>query len=107
MQTLVEKIIKMLSKKADEQYNPIVKNFIKNTIDDINNEVFEEVELFKKYEYQYNLSNGVIVTETLPCNLLNEFFNSKSDANKYLDALQQKDLENDFSEYVKNISYAL
>lgn len=33
-------------------------------------------------------------------NILADFFNSKSDANKYLTAEQQEDLENDFQEYV-------
>lgn len=35
-------------------------------------------------------------------NILHEFFNYKSDANKYLNAEQQEDLENDFYEWVKN-----
>ena len=33
-------------------------------------------------------------------NILHEFFNHKSDANKYLNAEQQEDLENDFYEWV-------
>ena len=45
MENVIKKIIRLLHCKADEQYNPIVKNFIKNAIIDINNEVFEEVEL--------------------------------------------------------------
>jgi len=32
-------------------------------------------------------------------NLLNEFFNSKSDANKFLEASQQEALENDFQKW--------
>lgn len=35
-------------------------------------------------------------------NLLHEFFNSKSDANKYLESEQQEDLENDFNIWLKN-----
>jgi len=35
-------------------------------------------------------------------NLLNEFFNSKSDANKYLSAEQQEDLETEFSKWCAN-----
>lgn len=34
--------------------------------------------------------------------LLHEFFNRKSDANKYLTAEQQEDLEKDFAEWVVN-----
>lgn len=34
-------------------------------------------------------------------NLLHEFFNHKSDANKYLDATQQEDLEKDFEKWYK------
>jgi hypothetical protein len=34
--------------------------------------------------------------------LLNDFFNHKSDANKYLDATQQEDLENDYEDYLTN-----
>jgi len=37
--------------------------------------------------------------------LLNDFFNHKSDANKYLTAEQQEDLENEFSEYCANLPY--
>ena len=33
-------------------------------------------------------------------NLLNEFFNSRSDANKYLDAAQQEEMEKDFQEWM-------
>jgi hypothetical protein len=35
-------------------------------------------------------------------NVLNDFFNSKSDANKYLTAEQQEDLENDFYRWYQN-----
>lgn len=35
-------------------------------------------------------------------NLLHEYFNHKSDANKYLFAEQQEDLEKEFEEWVKN-----
>lgn len=38
-------------------------------------------------------------------NMLNEFFNSKSDANKFLNASQQEDLENDFKEFQKSKTY--
>lgn len=34
-------------------------------------------------------------------NLLEQFFNHKSDANKYLNAEQQEDLENDFNYWLK------
>ena len=33
-------------------------------------------------------------------NLLHEFFNSRSDANKYLAAEQQEELENDFNKWL-------
>ena len=33
-------------------------------------------------------------------NLLHEFFNSKSDANQFLDATQQEQLEKDFHGYI-------
>ncbi len=36
-------------------------------------------------------------------NLLHEFFNSESDANKYLDTTQQENLENEFNEWVLNL----
>lgn len=35
-------------------------------------------------------------------NLLQEFFNSKSDANQFLEASQQEQLEKDFGEFVAN-----
>lgn len=35
-------------------------------------------------------------------NLLNDFFQSKSDANKYLTASQQESIENDFKNWVLN-----
>jgi len=34
--------------------------------------------------------------------LLHKFFNSKSDANKYLEASQQESLEMDFNAYIKD-----
>ena len=37
-------------------------------------------------------------------NLLHEFFNHKSDANKYLTANQQEDLENDFYEWINKLN---
>ena len=107
METLIEKIIKILSQKSTEQHNPIVRREFESAINDIRNEVFDEIKLFEKYEYAYNISFGIVVTETTPCDLLHEFFNSKSDANKYLNAEQQEDVENEFSEYVKTISYPL
>lgn len=40
-------------------------------------------------------------------NLLHEFFNSKSDANKYLSATQQEELEQEFQNWIdfKSISF--
>ena len=35
--------------------------------------------------------------------LLHDFFNHKSDANKYLDATEQEDVESDFSEYCDSL----
>jgi len=36
--------------------------------------------------------------------LLTSFFNHKSDANKYLEASEQEDLENDFGEWIDSIN---
>lgn len=36
-------------------------------------------------------------------NLLSDFFNHYSDANKFLEASQQEELENDFKKYVKSL----
>lgn len=35
-------------------------------------------------------------------NLLHEFFNRKSDSNKYLTAEQQEEMENDFFDFINN-----
>jgi len=40
-------------------------------------------------------------------NILNEFFNNNSDANKYLTAEKQEDLENDFFEFLKSYKFKI
>ena len=37
----------------------------------------------------------------VPLNVLHEFFNHKSDANKYLDAIHQEELEKEFSVFIQ------
>lgn len=53
--------------------------------------------------YQGNLRDAGYIIVSL--DVLHEFFNSKSDANKYLDASQQDNLESDFKEYIANNSW--
>jgi hypothetical protein len=49
---------------------------------------------------QRPIDYGVETKEVLEVNLLHEFFNSKSDSNKYLEASQQENLEAEFSDWV-------
>jgi len=48
--------------------------------------------------YQHELTD--LGYRIVSISVLNDFFNSKSDANKYLDATQQEDLENKFHDYL-------
>lgn len=52
----------------------------------------------KLSDYQYALCE--VDHKIVSLDVLHEFFNSKSDANKYLSAEQQEDLENEFHDYV-------
>lgn len=71
-------------------------------------------ELFEIYKRGENWSNvdkshknlfvlGAEAVMLRGADMLHEFFNYRSDANKYLEATQQEDLENEFGDWLKEI----
>lgn len=54
-----------------------------------------------------NRNTGKYGSKKEPFNILNEFFNHKSDANKYLTAEEQEDLENNFHDWLFDIFYKI
>jgi hypothetical protein len=57
-------------------------------------------EVQKSNENMFVLGAGAVLARSTE--LLHEFFNHKSDANKYLTAEQQEDLEKDFGNWCVN-----
>lgn len=52
--------------------------------------------------YHADFENWKDSIKESPSNLLHEFFNSRSDANKYLEASKQEDLEKDFDVWYRS-----
>ena len=94
METLTNKIFDAITKCRDEQFN----EFTKKQLDHLLEEVVQIVEEAEFEEFESMKDQGK--------KLLNQFFNHKSDANKYLMADEQEDLEKEFGEwYFKTCRY--
>lgn len=63
-------------------------------------EIDELCEEIKKLVHHKDTTVGLFAIDHEPQTILHSFFNHKSDANKYLDATEQDDLEADFGNWL-------